>query len=33
LDDPALDGLKKQILRSLGDRDVGDLAAYYASLQ
>jgi cytochrome c553 len=33
LDDPALDELKKDLLKSLSDRDLADVAAYYSNLK
>jgi len=33
LDDSALDAVKKDLLKSLGDRDIADLAAYYSTLK
>jgi cytochrome c553 len=33
LDDPAMDDLKKKVLKSLGEKDLADLAAYYSSLK
>ena len=33
LDDPALDETKKKILKGLGESDLADLAAYYATLK
>jgi len=33
LDDSALEAVKKDLLKSLGDRDIADVAAYYATLK
>jgi cytochrome c553 len=33
LDDPALEEQKKKVLKSLGEKDLADLAAYYSSLR
>jgi cytochrome c553 len=33
LDDVALDEVKKDLLKSLGDRDIADVAAYYSNLK
>ena len=33
LDDPVLDELKKDFLKSLSDRDLADVAAYYSNLK
>jgi len=33
LDDPAMDELKKKVLKGLSEQDFADLAAYYSSLK
>lgn len=33
LDDPALEEQKKKVLKSLSDKDLAGLAAYYSSLR